>query len=144
MVMGKTNWKRMFLGGLLTGFVFIILEIAVLAIYLEDHWISVFESLNPNFQVTPTYQGLWILNSFISAILAVWLYSAIRPRYGAGPKTAVIAGIAFWIMRILLPAVAYGSTGLFPVKLLVIEDIFSLIICILGTLLGAWVYKEQT
>jgi hypothetical protein len=141
--MGKANWKRVFLGGLVAGFVFIILESAVLAIYLEDYWISVLESLNTNYQVTTVSQGLFIFNNLISAILAVWLYSAIRPRYGAGPKTAVIAGIAVWIMRILLPAVAYGSTGLFPVKLLVIEDILSLIICIVGTLAGAWVYKEQ-
>ena len=141
--MGKTNWKRVFLGGLVAGVVFIILEIAVFAIYLEDQWISVLESLNPNYQVTPASQGLFIFNNFISAILAIWLYSAIRPRYGAGPKTAVIVGIAVWIMRIFLPAVAWGSTGLFPVKLLVIEDILCLIVCIVGTLAGAWVYKEQ-
>jgi hypothetical protein len=141
--MGKTNWKRVLLGGLLAGFVSIILHILVVAPYLEDDWISVLESLNPNYQMTPAKQGLLTISTFISTILAVWLYAAIRPRYGAGPKTAVIAGIAAWIMRVLLPAVSWGATGLFPIKLFVIEDILYLIICIVATLAGAWVYKEQ-
>jgi hypothetical protein len=46
--MGKTNWTRVFLGGLVAGFVFIILHISVVAPYLEDDWISVLGSLNPN------------------------------------------------------------------------------------------------
>ena len=33
---------------------------------------------------------------FLVGIFAVWLYAAIRPRYGAGPKTALCAGAAVW------------------------------------------------
>jgi hypothetical protein len=28
----------------------------------------------------------------------MWLYAAIRPRYGPGPKTAAVAGFALWFI----------------------------------------------
>ena len=41
-------------------------------------------------------------------IAAVWLYAAIRPRYGAGPRTAVIAGLAVWVMADLWSGIYLG------------------------------------
>ncbi|HSE60477.1 MAG TPA: hypothetical protein VLA99_17380 [Nitrospiraceae bacterium] len=29
---------------------------------------------------------------------ALWLYAAIRPRFGAGPKTALYAGLGVWVL----------------------------------------------
>ena len=36
----------------------------------------------------------------------VWLYAAIRPRFGPGPKTAIWAGLVVW-------ALSYVSTAIF-------------------------------
>jgi hypothetical protein len=81
--------------------------------------------------------------SLIVGILAIWLYSAIRPRYGAGPKTAAIAGIAFWILSVLLTYISYDAMGMFPTKVLVIDGLTGLVILVVATLVGACVYKEQ-
>jgi hypothetical protein len=35
----------------------------------------------------------------------VWLYAAIRPRFGPGPRTAIWAGLIVW-------ALSYGSTAI--------------------------------
>lgn len=35
---------------------------------------------------------------------AMWLYAAIRPRYGPGPKTATVAGFAWWVVGSLMDA----------------------------------------
>ena len=51
--------------------------------------------------------------------------------------------IAFWILNLLLQAVSYGSTGLFPVGILAIEQLMNLVIYVIATLAGAWIYKEQ-
>src|SRR5262249_22206685 len=36
--------------------------------------------------------------TFLLGFTAVWLYAAIRPRFGAGPRTALIAGVAVWVL----------------------------------------------
>jgi hypothetical protein len=46
-------------------------------------------------------------------ILMVWLYVAIRPRYGAGPKTAALAGLAAWAIGTLLPNAGLWTAGVF-------------------------------
>lgn len=87
----------------------------------------------------------WIVLNFISGILAVWLYSAIRPRYGAGAKTALITGIIFWIIGPLsLDTILGAAMQLFPGATLVADALTMLAVCVVGTLLGAWVYKEQS
>jgi len=48
---------------------------------------------------------------FLVGIFAVWLYAAIRPRYGAEPKTA---GAAVWGLGYLLAAVTPIAFHLFP------------------------------
>jgi len=116
--MGKTNWTRVFLGGLLAGVVLNILYFVFLLMFNEAN-------------------GLWIyliVYYFITGILAVWLYSAIRPRYGAGPKTAVIAGLTVGAL--------FGLTFLI-FWISVIDVVAGLVMYVVATLAGAWVYKEQ-
>ncbi len=73
----------------------------------------------------------------------VWLYAAIRPRYGAGPKTAVWAGLAVWVAGVLLPnAVFMGAAGLFPASLTVMTTAAGIVELVVATLAGAALYKE--
>ena len=57
---------------------------------------------------------LFLVN-LLEGIWAMWLYAAIRPRYGAGPKTAVAAGISWWVISSLIDATR-GSFGFVPVQ----------------------------
>ena len=82
---------------------------------------------------------------FIAAILVIWLYAAIRPRYGAGPKTAVLAGLAGGVLAGVIPDIGWGITlTLIPARVWVGDAVFSLVVIVIATLLGAWVYKEET
>ena len=141
--MGKTNWKRVFLGGLLAGVVMIVLGFAAYAIYLEKLWTPAMEALGLSTQMSVGLYIFVVVMSLIGGILAIWLYSAIRPRYGAGPKTALIAGIAFWILSGLLMYISYEAMGMFPTNFLVIDGLTGLVIYVVATLVGACVYKEQ-
>jgi len=79
-----------------------------------------------------------------NGIFAVWLYAAIRPRYGAGPKTAIIAGIATWVAGALLPnAAMMGVTGLFPSDLATISTLAGVVGAAVATLAGAALYQES-
>ncbi len=76
-------------------------------------------------------------------IAAVWIYAAIRPRYGAGPYTALRAGLIGWALAVFLANLSMYPMGLFPARLIVITTIVALIEIIVGTVVGAWVYKEK-
>jgi hypothetical protein len=142
--MGKINGMRVFLGGLLAGVVILILGFATFWMYSEKLWDSALKALGHE---VPTSAGIFvyaIVSSFILGILAVWLYAAIRPRYGSGATTAVCAGLSVWFFSSLFPNAGFGFMGLFPANVLVIDTLTSLVIYVIATLLGAWVYKEES
>ena len=141
--MGKTNWSRVFLGGLLAGVVLIVLGLATFAWYLKKLYAPALEALgHPMRAMTGVDYIVAIVFSFIVGILAVWLYAAIRPRYGAGAKTAVCSGLTFWALISLFPSLSLGSMGLFPGNVLLADSLTSLVVYVVATLIGAWVYKE--
>lgn len=142
--MSKMNWKRVFLGGLVAGIVFIVLVFASYFIYLGDAWKCVMEELGYPLSESVGMYIYSIVGCFVVGILAVWFYAAIRPRYGAGPATAVLAGFVFWVLSVLLPYISISTLGMFPVRLLIIDCLIALVIMVVATFLGAWVYREES
>ena len=51
----------------------------------------------------------------LTGISILWLYAAIRPRYGPGAKTATIAAFASWFIVSLEDAI-WCSFELFPAR----------------------------
>jgi len=79
----------------------------------------------------------------VYGVFAVWLYAAIRPRYGAGPKTALLAGLAVWVAGVLLPNVSMmGVVGLFPQDLTVMTTLAGIVEWAVAILAGAALYQE--
>lgn len=142
--MSKINLKRVFVGGLVAGIVFLILGFASYLFILGDEWKTVMDDLGYPIQETAGMYIYSIIACFVVGIIAVWLYAAIRPRFGAGPKTAFLAGFVFWVLSGLLAYISFGTTGMFPVNLLIIDCLIYLVTVIVATLLGAWVYREET
>src|SRR5438128_4107268 len=85
---------------------------------------------------------LWVALDFVSGIGLLWVYAAIRPRFGAGVKTAVIAGLAVWFFVGLLHAIGESPMGLMPERLMVIGTCVALVALPVATVVGAYVYKE--
>ncbi len=140
--MGKINWGRVFLGGLWAGLVAILLKSASWVLFGSKAWKSTFEALARPIQMTAGFAIFWIVMFFVLGISAVWLYAAIRPRYGAGPKTAICAGTALWFVAALLPEMVFNAMGSLPLRLLLIDVCTYLVILVAATVVGAWQYKE--
>jgi hypothetical protein len=141
--MGKINLGGVILGGLAAGLVANILGFLVDGVMLAPQWAEAMKALGkPEF--SPTQIIGFIVLGFAYGIFTVWLYAAIRPRYGAGPKTAVCAGLAAWVAGILIPNVALmGVVGLFPVNLTVMTTLGGIVEWVAGALAGAALYKES-
>ena len=141
--MGKINWTRVLLGGLIAGVVANVLQFAVWVPLVGRSLNAALETLGHPMQETVGTTVLMVVLIFVAGILAIWLYAAIRPRYGAGPGTAALAGIAAGLLMGVFPDIAWGLfLRLIPASVWVMDAVFSLVVIVIATLLGAWVYKE--
>ena len=141
--MSSINWTRVILGGLLAGVVINVFESVLNGMVLAKDWEVAMAALGK-----PPMGGgqvsVFIVWGFLVGIYAVWLYAAIRPRYGAGPKTALCAGAAVWGLGYLLASAGPIVLNLFPARMMVIGLVVGLVEILVGTLLGAWLYREPS
>jgi len=135
------NFGRVILGGIVAGILINISEFILNTKVLKDDWDAALKAMGKSMAGDSSIL-VWILFGFALGIAAVWLYAAIRPRYGAGAGTAAKAGIAVWFFESLLPSVAQLNLGLFPSKLVMTSTIWGLVELIIATILGAWLYRE--
>jgi len=131
--MGQLNWKRLILGGLLAGLIIDASEVLVNGVIFQADWASVMEGLHKSPTLSPKQM-----------IVMMWLYASIRPRYGAGPKTAVIAGCAMWLTNYALGNVFPVVTHIFPLPLSMITVSIGLVEAVVAAVIGAWVYQEAS
>ena len=140
--MGNINLTRVLLGGLLAGVVINVGEGILNELILRQDWEAAMQALQLP-MVGGVSQGvLFIVLGFVLGIVAVCIYASIRPRFGAGVKTAVIAGLTVWV----LIYIGFGFpflAGVFPTKLFWISAVWGLVEVPLATVAGAWVYKED-
>ena len=141
--MAHTNRSRVLLGGLLAGVVINISEFITNGVVLKADWGQAMQALGK--APVPSGSAIAIYNvwGFLAGIAAVWIYAAIRPRYGAGVGTAVRAGIATWGLAVLLANLANYPSGLYPTRLLVITAVVAFFEMIIAAVAGAWLYKEE-
>ena len=140
--MAHTNRGRVILGGLLAGVVINVVEYITNGVVMSEAWGRAMQALGKPAELSTgaiVISNVW---GFLLGIAAVWLYAAIRPRYGPGPTTAIRAGVAAWAMAVFLPNLVSYPMGFFPARLLVISVVAALIEIVVGTLAGAWLYKE--
>lgn len=141
--MKHTNRIRVILGGLLAGVVINLVEFVTHGVILKDVWEQAMQSLGKGTAFSATAIIIFNITGFLLGIASVWVYAAIRPRYGAGANTAMRAGLAAWALAVFLPNLSTYPMGMFPAYLLVIAALVSLVDIVLGTIVGAWVYSEE-
>jgi hypothetical protein len=140
--MGKINIGRVILGGIIAGIVGDVLGYLVDGVWLAPRWALGMKALgHADFSST---QILWFnLLGLVIGLVAIWVYAAIRPRFGAGVKTAIYAGVAVWILEALVPNASFMCVAhLFPHHLTLYTTLGAFVECVVGTIAGAALYKE--
>jgi hypothetical protein len=133
---------RLVLGSIAAGLVINVVEsimnIFVLAGPMEDLLVS--RNLP---QLGGAAMGGFILLAFVLGFLLVWTYSAIRPRYGAGPRTALKAGGAVWAAFYMLGIGANWLMGIINLRLFLLSLAYTLPMMLAAGYVGGMVYREE-
>ncbi len=132
------NWIRLVLCGSVAGVVWNLVSVLFLSLFAPDFVPSVQRSAP-----RPPLGGEFLFAIDVAmGIWAVWLYSAIAPKYGARPITAAIAGAAWWILKTLQSAkwAGLGFVALGPD--LVALGLATLAATVFASAVGAWLYRK--
>jgi len=114
--MGKINWSRVVLGGLLAGVVLNVFDWAQYGVLMAKDYAAAMQALGKPGSMDNLIPWFVFLD-FVSGIALLWVYAAIRPRFGAGAQTGVIAGLAVWFFISFLHALGEAPMQLFPQRL---------------------------
>ena len=138
----RVNWSRALLGGLLAAAVWGILYAPVHPVVEVHNSVGLpVLPLTPFRGASPLLRVMIILTGFVQGIATLCLYAAIRPRFGAGPKTATIAGSSVWFLTGWMHLLWALFRGV-PVTLALLPIAVNLPLVVLAGLAGARVYKE--
>jgi hypothetical protein len=139
--MSGINISRWLMGGIVAGIVVWVFE-GVAAIFYMGDMEAALEAHNMQMQTTASTWILSVVVSLIVGLTLVFFYAAVRPRFGPGPKTAVIVAVALWIGGYLLSLIGYQMVGLYPVTMLALWGLVGLIEMIVAGLIGCRIYRE--
>jgi hypothetical protein len=134
------NWKRIVLGGLAAGLVINISEFLLNAVVIAD----AMEADMARYELTFAAWAMvaYVLMAFSWGLFLAWCYAAIRPRFGPGPKTALIAAAVLWFLAYLTPTLHVLAIGMggstYGMSLL-----WGAVEVILAAQVAGWLYREE-
>jgi hypothetical protein len=139
--MGNINMGRAILGGLVAGLVLNIGEFLLNGVVLASQMKAFnaqhnFAEPGNNFLITA------VLLTFLLGIVLVLGYAAIRPRFGPGVKTAIIASLFAWFGIYFYSGIFYAMLFGIPIGTCAMIIVWGLVEYIIATIIGAWLYKE--
>ena len=140
--MGRINLKGVIIGGLVAGVVLNIVDFTLFGVILKDEMAAMMAAMNKPPMASSTMMWFVFLD-FLFGIFLVWVYAAIRPRFGAGPGTAVKAGLLVWVVSGLFHALFEASMTMMPQNTLIMVTLVGLVAQPLATVVGAKLYTEM-
>ena len=137
------NSGKVVVGGLVAGVVMNVGDFLINTQILAADNTAFLKRLNLDPAVMESLSGMlpWIVVDFLMGVLLVWTYAAIRPRFGPGVSTAIIAALIPFLAVTLVLA-GFTSMGVFTTGMFIKGSIAALVNTSIGSVAGAWVYTE--
>ncbi len=136
------NVSSIIKGGLLAGLLIGLSQTVLNWFIVADQWEGVAALIG--FEQTVGDIAIPIIVGFLIGIAGMWLYAAARPRLGEGPATAFKVGFVVWFLAWFWRNVSLMTLGvLFPMELLLISTVWTLVETPLAVMAGAWLYSER-
>jgi hypothetical protein len=139
--MGNINFGRVLLGGLVAGVILNIGEWVLNGMVLHKEMEEFFRRCGFP-QPGSKFLVIAVVITFVLGIVIVLGYAAIRPRFGPGPKTAIIAGLFAWFGVVVYGNIIALGLGMVPSNVFAIVLGWEVVEYLLAALVGAALYKE--
>jgi hypothetical protein len=141
--MAKINWGRLIVGSLIAAIIMFFTDGFIHEKIVLADWKAVYDGLGARepspHGVSMAYFALFELGRGFTAMM---FYATMRAFFGAGPKTAVLAGIVGWIAFSLTGPAQFIPLGFFSHPLWLKVGALHLITSIVATIAGAALYKD--
>jgi len=139
--MAGINVGRVIVGGLVAGLVANLFDFVITSYLLASDLAETMARLS--LSATAVESSIWVFVAvdFFWGLLLVFTYAAIRPRFGPGPKTAVISGLVLWLAISLLEA-QISAMGISTAPFYVKGAVLYLVSAIVSSLAGSSLYRE--
>ena len=140
--MGGINVGRWLASGFAASVVVFLVEGMASVFYMEEMEASL-ETLGIAMEMSTIGWIMAILASLIVGMAIMFFYVAARPRFGPGPKTAILAATVIWVCGNVLALMGYQMIGIYPTGMLVMWGGIGLVEMNLAALVGGWIYQEE-
>ncbi len=141
--MVKINWARLVVGSLVAAVIMFFTDGFIHERIVSTDWRAVYDGLRAaEPEAHGTNFAYFALFELGRGFIAMLFYATMRTHFGAGPKTAVIAGIASWVAFSLTGPAQFIPLGFFSTALWIKVGALHLLTSILATIVGAWIYKD--
>ena len=141
--MARINWNRLMLGSLIAAIIMFVTDGFIHETITQADWRAVYSGLRA---AEPEPHGSSMVYFAVFELgrgfTAIMFYVLMRAYFGAGPKTAVLAGIVGWIAFSLTGPVQFIPLGFFSNALWLKVGAIHLITSIVATIAGAALYKD--
>jgi len=134
------NTGRVVTGGLVAGSIRLVGDGITTALIFAPIYGAEMARVSPAPPAPSAMIGVVTINLLLGIAL-VFVYAAMRPRFGPGSGTAVRAGLTLWSVAALVWGVTV-TMGIFSLGFWIARSIGSLVTVLLAAYVGAMLYKE--
>lgn len=139
------NTSKVLVGGLAAGVVYNIIGFVGFGMLLGPRFEAEAVAVAPVLQgrgMTGSAIAINVIASFAAGILIVWLYAAMRPRFGPGMKTATMAALAVWVCGFLFH-LDWLIVGLMTPATYVMAAVVAVVQVLPSAAVGGMMYQEK-
>ena len=141
--MAQINWGRLFISSLVAAIIMFATDGFIHGTIAQADWLALYDAMRATkpeeHGANMAYFAIFELGRGFTAMM---LYVLMRAFFGAGPKTAVLAGIVGWIAFSLTGPVQFIPLGFFSNALWLKVGAVHLVTSIVATIAGAALYKD--
>lgn len=139
--MSKINLRRLLLAGLVAGIIDNVADGIVSGYLLADDFAALLARLGVTEEMIRPRLWIVAIADMLYGFLLVFTYVAIRPRFGPGPKTAILSAAMLWAV-VAISFSFMPLVGLRSLESYVTSALLYLAASIVTSLAGAALYKE--
>ena len=140
--MTRINLRRVIVGGLVAGLVANVFDFVITSYILDADLQEMMTRLNLTpASGWPSALAVFVGGDLVWGVLIVFTYAAIRPRFGPGPKTAIISGVIPWAAIAIL-TLQLSAAGMRTFASWTRGAVLYLVSAVVCGLVGAALYKE--